>query len=115
MQDLWKKSNDKKGVEPLFEMKCPICGNKMILRNSSLVNEMKGASGHDETAIMIVPKYKCIRCAFVATFDIWIPNEYWSKVLSLRDNRVLYYPPIWEWEREDKEIEKQLKSMGYFD
>jgi len=115
MQELWKKTNDKKGIEPTFEMRCPFCGNKMILRNSSMSDETKGATGHDNTVLLIIQRYKCIRCAFVANFDIWIPNEYWSKILTLRDNKTLYYPPIWEWENEDKEIEKQLKSMGYFD
>ena len=111
----WKKTGNKEGVKPIFKVICPICGNKMIKRNSTLEHETKGGSNFDTTIPYDHIKYKCIRCAFIAPFDIPYENEYWAKTLVRRNDQRLYCPPLKEWAEEDKQVAEQLKSLGYFD
>jgi len=112
---MWKKTHDAQGMSPKFDMKCPMCRNKMVLRNSLLEHETKGGSNFDTTLLYNHAKYKCIRCGFIAPFDVVFENDYWVEVLTARDNQRLYVPPLEEWASEDEQVAEQLKNMGYFD
>ena len=113
-EEHWEKTNDNRGIRPKFN-KCPMCGNKMVVRNSLLEYENKGDNNFDNTVLFDKVRLKCIRCAFIAPFCIIYENDYWAKVLSWRKNVRLYYPPAEEWASEDEQVAEQLRSMGYFD
>lgn len=111
-QSVWKKSNNEMGYTPTFDIKCYFCGSEMFPRLSLMEVEGKGDSIHSVTLAFKIA-YKCAKCAWLVTFQITTENEYWTKTLLLRGNRMLYYPPLEVW-NEEKSIRRQLEGLGYF-
>ena len=112
----WVRTGDEQGLESTFEVICPHCNIKMLLRNSELLLLRKNAHGRAKVEPTVKVMYKCRPCAFVAWFYVgepYVDNEYWNKVLALRDNHPLWVPPETLWS-EDAIIQKRLKAIGYW-
>jgi len=94
----------------------------MILRYSQLISKkvgMKYAVTESTNQIAM----KCWNCASWITFNINYEitgyseeseHKYLQKILKLRNNKTLYLPTTQEWKDENKEIARQLETLGYF-
>jgi len=107
----WEKSNDEMGFMPKNDIICNFCGTAMTPRLSLMEIEKKGNNVSPVTMLFKIA-YKCKMCDWLVTFDKMAENEYWTKILLKRKNRMLFYPVhLWE---EDEFIKNQLKALGYF-
>lgn len=114
----WKLTHDKAGVAPKFNPHCWFCkastGKKerMLMRLSKLEIVPQDRASKPSDPIFKV-EYKCPQCAWVAFFYIPVDIQYWGKVLSLRRNVTLYYPPLDAW-GDDERVKLQLALLGYW-
>lgn len=108
----WRRTNDKRCHEPLFDIKCRYCKGQMFMRFSEVGLDDK-ATANTKTYINYVG-YKCPDCGWVARFDIDDEAQYLFDVVKMRGGGMHFQPDSAEWGRESKEIEKQLAALGYF-
>lgn len=113
----WIRTHDAQGLEPTFEVMCPHCDEKMLLRNSELLYLRKNAHGYAKVEATIKVMYKCRPCAFVMWFYVgspYVDNDYWKEVMTLRDNHPLWVPPVLKWASDDAKVQQRLKDIGYW-
>ncbi len=114
----WNYTDDKVGVELKKPPVCPICSTEedkahMVMRWVKNEIVYKG-SNYEPVEVAFKVAYKCPMCAWVAYFFVPCDHIYWTKILMIRKNVTLYYPPLEVWSSEDKKIAEQLESLGYF-
>ncbi len=114
----WKLTHDEMGVKPKFTPKCWFCkaatgkSEKMKMRLTKMdIAHRNTAREPSDTYFKV--EYKCPLCAWVAYFNIPVDIQYWGKVLALRKNVMLYYPPLHVW-NDDERIKLQLALLGYW-
>jgi len=111
MNSKWKRTEYLEGHEPLFDMVCKFCGDKMFFRCSLLYLKRKREYGISKPVNQI--SYKCPTCAWVARFNVEDEPEYLFKIFEKRDFVDLYIPPVEEWIKENEKIREQLAALGY--
>lgn len=112
----WIRTGDKQGIKPTFDVICPHCDSKMLLRNSELLILRTDRRGYSKVCPTLKVMYKCRPCAKVAWFYVdepYVDNDYWNEVLKLRDNHPLWVPPEKLWS-DDAIIRQRLKDIGYW-
>lgn len=111
----WVRTHDKKALEANFDVICPHCGEKMLLRNSECILKRSNDVGRAQVEPLVSMMYKCRPCAWVTWFYVGYPyvdNDYWNEVMKLRDNHPLYVPKnLWS---KEAIIQKRLKDTGYW-
>lgn len=95
----WKRTTGRQGHKPLFEAKCPHCGEDMELRHSII------HSDHNQMS------YKCQECAWFARFLVLDEPDHLAEMATLRGST--RYTPVLEWEHNEA-IRKQLEVLGYW-
>ncbi len=90
----------------LFQPICPFCNTRMMLRRSVLVNAVPMRDDQD---------WKCPRCKYVAHFGTPLTRKEYKEELDLRGGRMLMTPTYRQDERNNPEVLKRLKRLGYID
>ena len=137
----WERTNDILGHKPKFDMLCVRCkvsfgkDTKMQVRHSGLrisqnaMVEMYNKEHPPDKPWEPLPEsfdpeinvhamaYKCPYCAWFIRFQIPDTREYLQEIYKKR-NYSQKFIPVWETdvidEEEQKKIEQQLESMGYW-
>ena len=131
----WMEVYSEKGLNPIFPMTCKMCGRvgEMFLRHSRmhlvrqdrLLKRLKipffkrfemrlfKSMSKETSAPVFRVSYKCPYCDWLATFVVPVRKDHFDKILELRKNKPLYYPPLEDWKSEDELIKKKLESLGY--
>lgn len=107
----WKRATDIHGHEPLFEVRCKFCGEKMFTRYSKVFPARDVAYGISEPTNQMA--YKCPECAWVCRFNVVDEQGYIKELLDRRGGVDLYVPPVETWISENEQIRRQLEALGY--
>jgi hypothetical protein len=100
--DKWEKTGDIYGYRQTFAIPCRYCQTELQMRFSIIYEDCS-----------FIVKYKCPACGWFAVFEPEADKEYLKGILAMRAGQNTITPTVKELS-EDKEIERQLESLGYF-
>jgi len=106
---LWERTYNIEAHKPKFEVKCFHCGEDMTLRHTTLHYHDDGSHEYELNQAC----YKCARCGWFIRFNIIDEVSYLKEIHTKFRKDIIHHPPVEEWS-EDKEKERQLKSLGYW-
>ena len=111
-KELWETTHDAQGLKAKFKVMCFRCKEEMLYRNSLIGSETLGGNTYDSTIMVMRVHFKCPSCRMIETFYIPMERKYYLEVLEHRRGRTVHYPPISQWE-DDERVRKRLESLGY--
>ena len=100
---IWEISEN--GIKPKRQLKCPICGDKLILHDFSVNYNSFNKIYHADVHM------KCVNCSFFATFGIPLSKEQFEMLRKSKlSGRILKEEVM----NEDERIAERLKKLGYW-